>query len=287
MSDHITISGLLKITRIWNLFIIVIAQYFTAVFLAHGTIPMESVLKSEKLLILALSTCLIAAAGYIINDYYDVKIDMINKPDRVVVGKTMKRRVAMFIHTAFSLTGIMLGFLLDWKIVIINFFSALLLWMYSNQLKRMPLVGNISVALLTGLSIYMVHFIFPAGHVLVIAYALFAFCFTLIREIIKDMEDLKGDATYGCRTLPVIFGIRKTKAVIYLLSAAFLITLFTLTYSYGQRELNYLSIGLVLPLSMLAFLLRRADTIQEFYRLSQYCKLVMLLGIFSMILFYT
>ena len=181
MPSKITFSGLLKITRVWNLLIIAIAQYFTALYLAHGALSASEVLLSKKLFILVLSTSLIAAAGYIINDYYDVKIDLINKPDRVVVGKSMKRRVAMFIHIAFSGIGVLLGALLDWKIVLVNLFSVGLLWLYSNQLKRMPLVGNLSVALLTALSIYVVHFIFPSGPILVIAYALFAFSFTLIR----------------------------------------------------------------------------------------------------------
>ena len=285
MSEHLTFPGLLKITRVWNLLIIVLAQYFTALFLANGGLEFMEVLLSEKLFILALSTCLIAAAGYIINDYYDVKIDLINKPDRVVVGKSMKRRVAMAIHTAFSIGGVLLALLIDWKLAVIHFLSAVLLWLYSNQLKRMPLVGNLSVALLTGLSIYVVHFIFQSGHLLVIAYSLFAFCFTMIREIIKDMEDLKGDATYGCRTLPVIFGIRRTKVIIYLLSAAFLVTLFTLTYIYGDKELNWLSIGLIIPLAVLSIRLRSADTIREYYMLSQYCKVIMLVGILSMIIF--
>ena len=286
MPSKITFPGLLKITRVWNLLIIVIAQYFTVLFLAHGGLSASEILMSEKLFLLALSTCLIAAAGYIINDYYDVKIDLINKPDRVVVGKSMKRRVAMFMHIAFSGIGVLLGVLLDWKIVVVNLFSVLLLWLYSNQLKRMPLVGNLSVALLTGLSIYVVHFIFPSGHILVIAYAIFAFSFTLIREIIKDMEDLKGDATYGCKTLPVLLGIRKTKVVVYLLSVIFLITMFILTYMFADSQLNLLTIGLILPLAILFGLLRNADTIKEYYQLSQFCKLIMLVGIFSMMIFY-
>jgi 4-hydroxybenzoate polyprenyltransferase len=235
--------------------------------------------------LLSLSTALIAAGGYVINDYYDVKIDLINKPGRVVVGKYMKRRVAMFIHIFLSLAGVFLGFIVSWKLAVINFLSAGLLWLYSNQLKRMPVVGNLSVALLTGLSIYIVHLIFPDGHAMVIAYALFAFCFTLIREIIKDMEDLKGDSTFGCKTLPVVVGIRKTKWFIYGLSILFVITLVALSFIFVGKELAIFSGGLLIPLAWLMHHLSRADTVASFHRLSNYCKVIMLIGILSMILF--
>ncbi len=279
------LAGLLKVTRIWNLLIIVLAQYCTALFLAHGSLSNEEIFFSPTLFLLSLSSVLIAAAGYIINDYYDVKIDLINKPQRVVIGKELRRRVAMFFHVIFSFAGILTGFFLSWKIGIVNVFSVGLLWLYSNQLKRLPFIGNFSVALLTALSIYIVHFIFPASHTLVIAYAAFAFSFTMIREIIKDMEDVKGDTAFGCRTMPVIWGIRRTKYVIYGLSLLFVITLGLMSYNYIGSHLAVLSAGLILPLAFLWYRLNKADTVREFGFLSSYCKYVMLFGILSMAFF--
>ncbi len=279
------LEGLLKITRIWNLLIIALAQYFATLFLASGGKSFEELFFSPRLFLLTSASVLIAAAGYIINDYYDVKIDLINKPRRVVIGKALRRRVAMFFHILFSMSGIFIGFLLSWKVGLINTFSAGLLWLYSNQLKRLPFVGNFSVALLTGLSIYVVHFLFPAGHTMLLAYAAFAFSFTMIREIIKDMEDVRGDTAFGCRTLPVIWGIRRTKWVIYGLSVLFVLTLCLLAWLYVGTDLALFSMGLVVPLAYLAFRLSRADTVKEFGFLSKYCKYVMLAGILSMMLF--
>ena len=151
-----------------------------------------------------------AAAGYIINDYYDVKIDYINKPERVIVGTVLKRRVVLFWHTFLNFSAIIIGSFLDWKIGAIHFASAFMLWLYSNQLKRLPLIGNFIVALLTGLSISIITLYFGQNPILVHTYALFAFSISLIREIVKDMEDWKGDADFGCKTLPIILGVRKT-----------------------------------------------------------------------------
>src|SRR6478735_11600689 len=181
-SRQFTFFGFLKLTRFWNLLIIAMAQYFAVDFFID-----KSKIWDVKLFILSLSTVIIAAAGYIINDYYDIKIDLINKPERVVIGKSVTRRFAILFHTILSASGVGFGFLLSWKVGVINFFCATLLWWYSNSLKRQPFVGNFSVAFLTGLSIYIVNILYEMHNVEVIIYSLFAFFMTLIRELIKDM----------------------------------------------------------------------------------------------------
>lgn len=279
---NFSLKGFILVTRFWNLLIIVLAQYCTAIFLARPEIDYLVTLRNQHFALLCLSSVLIAAAGYIINDYYDVKIDLINKPKRVIVGRILKRRVAMVLHTILNLTGIGIGFMLSWKIGVINFISALVLWLYSNQLKRIALVGNFTVAALTALSIYIVNVFYEINNYMVIAYALFAFSFTLIREIIKDMEDVKGDTTFGCKTLPVVYGLRKTKNILYLLSLLSLFSLITLSYIFIGPEMAAFSVLLVVPLGVLVFLLSKADTIYHFNQLSNICKYIMLLGILSM-----
>jgi len=273
-----TFGALIRLTRFWNLVIIGLAQYFTALLLISRT-----TLYDEKLLLLSISTVLLAAAGYIINDYYDVKIDLINKPDRVVIGKSIARRFAILFHTALSFLGIGLGFLINWKMGVINFLSAFLLWFYSNYLKRLPFVGNFTVALLTGLAIELVNFLYDVNNQLVTIYALFAFFMTLIREIIKDMEDLKGDNSFGCKTLPIIWGIRKTKLLVYFLVTIFILAVVGLNRLYVGLSMSYFLIFLFLPMGLFLVRLKRADTIKDFNLLSQLCKVIIILGILTMI----
>lgn len=278
---NFSISGFIQLTRFWNLLIIALAQYFTAYFLLSNS----SLVFSKEMALLSFSTIIIAAAGYIINDYYDVKIDLINKPKRVVVGRILKRRVAMIAHTVLNFVGIGIGLHLSWKLGALNFLCAFVLWLYSNQLKRIAFLGNLSVALLTGLSILIIGLFFEPDNILIMAYSLFAFAFTLIREIIKDIEDLKGDSTFGCKTLPVVYGVRKTKNIIYILSYLFLIGLCTLAYVIVGLAMTYLCLGLIIPIGYLTFKLYRADKISEYNFLSNYCKFVMLFGICTMIFF--
>lgn len=271
------VNSFLRLTRVWNLLILALAQYFTAVFLVG-----PETLKDLNLFLLSLSTVMIAAAGYIINDYYDVKIDFINKPERVVIGKSITRRYALMFHTLLSFMGIIIGFILSWWIAAVNVFSVFLLWLYSNNLKRLPFIGNFAVALLTGLSILVVDILYPPHHSLIWIYAIFSFFMTLVREIVKDMEDLKGDNTFGCKTLPIVWGIRKTKLLIYLILLIFLTSVVLLNYYYSRLPLSYFSFFLFLPVAFLVLWLLRADMKREFGWLSTFCKIILVLGVISM-----
>lgn len=274
------ILPLLQITRFRNLLIIAVAQYFTVFFLVDKQLVFD-----WHLVALSASTILLAAAGYIINDYYDVKIDLINKPERVVVGRGVSRRYAILLHSLLSATGILLGLILNWKIGAVNFFSVFMLWWYSNMLKRLPFVGNFVVAFLTAGSIAIPWLLYPfAGKTNILIYTLFAFFTTLVREIIKDMEDLKGDNTFGCKTLPIVWGLRKTKNLIYFLTILFVISVFLIDALVEPLPMSYFSIFLFAPVAWLMIRLMRADTKKDFYKLSQLCKLIMVLGIFSMAL---
>lgn len=271
------IVSFLRLTRVWNLLILALAQYFTAIMIIDTANVFDL-----RFFLLVVSTVSIAAAGYIINDYYDIKIDLINKPDRVIIGKGITRRYAILYHTLLSLFGVAVGTYLNWKIGLLNFGAAFLLWWYSNNLKRQPLVGNMVVSLLTALAIVIVDALYKTGDPLIFIYGAFAFFITLIREIIKDMEDLKGDDTFGCKTLPIIWGMRKTKSFIYGVLLAFSITVVLLDVFIVDLPEYYFLACLFTPLLILFYMLVRADTKKDYTKLSTFCKLILLLGVLSM-----
>lgn len=280
MNSRVTIIGsMARLTRVWNLVILVFAQYVTAWFLIKA-----DVFSDIRLFLLSLSTALIAGAGYVINDYYDMKIDYVNNPGRVVIGKTVHRRFAILLHGFLSAAGIAIAVLLSWWIVLINIFSVSLLWFYSNLLKRLPFVGNLAVSLLSGLSIAIIDVLYRTGNLYVIIYAVFAFFITLVREIIKDMEDLKGDNTYGCKTIPIIWGIRKTKILVYGILTVFVGIVVFINLIYVKLPLIYFLMFLFVPIAWLVAQLIRADTTRDYRWLSSFCKVILLLGILSMAL---
>ena len=131
------------------------------------------IIKDWRLFLLSLSTVLVAAGGYVINDYYDIKIDLVNKPEKVVVGKIVTRRIAMFLHTTLSFTGIAVGAFISLYLGAINFVSAFLLWWYSNYLKRLPFLGNLVIGFLSGLAIMLVAILYPEGTRQIAIYSFF------------------------------------------------------------------------------------------------------------------
>lgn len=260
------------------------AQLMTAYFLV-GTTPIGlPVMQDFRLYLLMLSTVIIAAAGYIINDYYDVKIDYINKPNEVVVGKEMRRRVVMLLHTFLNFTGIGLALWVSPRVGLIHFVAAFLLWWYSNSLKRLPFVGNLTVGLLTGLAIWIVGFYYQQSRLLVLTYALFAFFINLIREIVKDIEDREGDRKHGCKTLPIVFGFRTTKKIIFLIATLFVASILIVTFKINNPMLYYYFGGLGFLFGLFMYKIYHADRKRHFSQLSILSKLLMLAGVMSMAL---
>ncbi len=282
MDRSISIRGLFRISRPINLLMVAFAQLMTAYFLVETTQVGLPVLQDYRLYLLVLSTVMITAAGYMINDYYDVKIDYVNRPHEVVVGKSIKRRMVIFLHTILNFTAIGLGYLVSPRIALINFFAAFLLWLYSNRLKRGPFIGNLTVAFLTALAIYLVAYHYQKSELLVMTYAIFAFFLNLIREIIKDIEDRPGDRKHGCRTLPIVIGFRKTKQVIFMIAIGFVFAILIVTFKINNSIL-FIYFG-ILGLAFLWFMWKiyQADRKDHFTQLSAIAKVLMLVGTLSM-----
>lgn len=262
----------LRLVRLPNLLIVVLTQYLVRLCLVGPKADWLSHLLDFRFFLLCVSTVCIAAAGYIINDYYDIKIDTINRPRRVVIGRVLSRRQAIFTHTALNATGIGLSAYVGLRLGMVHFMAGFLLWLYSNQLKRLPFAGNFAVALLTAATLWVVAVYNPQNHLLVAAYSVFAFFITLIREIVKDMEDVRGDATFGCQTLPIVWGIRRTKVLLYGLVALFMGVLFAVAYFMPNRLLWYFTLFVLPPMGWFVWRLSRADTRHDFGHLSRFCK---------------
>ena len=282
MQRKLSVRGLFRISRPINLLLLAFTQFMTAYFLIGFTKEGIPVLQDFQLYLLVFSTVIITAAGYMINDYYDVKIDYINRPQEVVVGKGIKRRVVITLHTLFNLIAVGVGWLISPKIAMINFMVAFLLWIYSNQLKREPFIGNLTIAFLTGFSVYLVAFYYQKNELLVLTYSIFAFFLNLIREIIKDIEDRQGDRLHGCRTLPIVIGFRKTKEVIFVLAICFVSSILTVTFQINNPNLFYYFGGLGLVFGWFMWKVYQADRKKQFGQLSAWAKWIMLVGTLSM-----
>jgi 4-hydroxybenzoate polyprenyltransferase len=277
------VAGSVRLVRMTNLVILALTQYFTRILLIGPRHEWKQIIADPKMFVLSLSTVCIAAAGYIINDYFDIKIDIVNKPERVVVGRYLKRRWAMGAHQILNVFGALLGLIVSPWIFLVNVFSITLLWFYSERFKRQAFIGNFIVSLLTGLSLLILTIQFPENRHLVFIYAVFSFFISLIREIVKDMEDIKGDAAHGCRTLPIVWGIPRTRTFLYAVIFLFVFTLFLMAKVLDNPVLIWLFLLLLAPIAYIIFKLSSSDTKKEFKEISNLCKIIMLLGLLTML----
>jgi 4-hydroxybenzoate polyprenyltransferase len=285
-------TALPTLVRWPNLLIMLLCMALVRAGLLLPEQPLHESLLDWRFGALVLAALLVAAAGYIINDYYDVKIDAINRPDRLVVGRVVNRRKAMLAHMLLSGAGVLLAGWLHPVLGLVTLGTALLLWGYSARFKRVALVGNLSIATLTAALVLLPELQLQlARHdsrSVVWPYALAAFLLTVVREIVKDVEDMRGDAQHGCRTLPLVWGVARTKWV----AGFFLTCLALLTLgATGQLFLSghwplgtWLTLLVLLPMAQLARLLIRADRRRHFRHLSTLCKGIMLAGVLSMAL---
>jgi len=254
-----------------------------------------------------LSTLFIASAGYIINDYFDVKTDKINRPDTVVIDVTIKRRLAMILHIIFNIIGLLLGFYLalkahNLKLILIQIISIVLLWFYSTHLKKQLLIGNIVVALLTSTIpllalVYEYNLLGEMDSItmmfigsfckklayIVLGYSVFSFLTSLTREIIKDMEDYEGDKQTGCKTMPISWGMITSKVVVFFLIIITIGLLLLSCFKFYKDEqfvFVYYVLGLIiLPLIILMVQNLKGKISRDFKTASLVLKFVMLTGI--------
>lgn len=277
------IWGFLRLVRYKNLIIVALTQLMVRLWLIGPKNEWSTILTDPDLYLIILSTLLIAAAGYIINDYFDIKIDIVNKPQRVIIGRYLKRRMAIGTHQLLNILGVLCGLLVSYKVALVNIFSVSLLWLYSERYKRQMLIGNVVVSLLTSLALIILSVHYQENRNLVFIYSVFAFFISLIREIVKDIEDIRGDSAHGCRTLPIVLGIRGTKQVLYGLILVFGVILLVWGQYLNNPFLAWAFGLLIVPLGYLTYKLRMAHKRADFKAISSLCKIIMLLGLLTMV----
>lgn len=276
------LPGFFKASRIPSLAIICVTQVLSALFLIDDYPEKYSMIQSLNFNLLISSTLMVAAGGFIINDYYDQKIDMINRPKKVIVGTKFRRRLAMLSHLILSFTGIAIGFLVDVKIGAIHIFSTGGLWFYSNHLRRLPIIGNLTISFLTSLTILIVAVFFQRHEPLIYIYSLFAFLTVFIREIIKDIEDVKGEAAAGCQTIPVVWGIRGAKVFIYLILAGGGFFLVSFLIAIDSQLVRYYFLFLIPVFGWFIYKLALSDRQKHYIQLRSITNLIILSGLVSM-----
>ncbi len=295
----------LNLIRYKNLLMIAIVQLLIkyALFEPFGV---DITLNWFGFALLILSTLCIAAAGNIINDIYDIETDTVNRPNKVIVGKHISEKTANTLFIVFNVIGVGIGFYLSHLVGRSGFFAlfviiSALLYIYSSHLKQMIVVGNIVVSIIVALSIIIVGLfellpvITPQNQDtqltffrILLDYAAFSFLINLIREMVKDIEDIDGDYKAGMNTLPIAIGRERASKITFILSIIPIaaVAYYMITYLYKQQiAIGYFLIFIIAPLIYVAIKLFSAETKQHYHHISTILKLVMFFGMLSLILY--
>lgn len=308
-----TISRLLRLP---NLVILALSMYFVRYCIFYPIFDLRGVelqMGNLNFALLVLSTLLLAAGGYVINDYFDLDIDEVNRPEKVVLEKHISLKKANKLYYTLTIIGCLMGIYVAFmvgslKLGFIHLVCATVLYYYSLKYKRIAFAGNITVALLAALSILIVWLFeffamkqnplifgeivsyFSTINILVVGYALFALLLNLIREMVKDIEDIEGDRSFQCRTLPIVFGTKNMHRVIMILSG--ITALFIAFSSYKLFLWDYHAAGWYFAIVMgglwiyyLTFL-AKAKSKKDYHFLSTLLKINIVAGILSMQLLY-
>jgi 4-hydroxybenzoate polyprenyltransferase len=295
----------LKLVRWKNLLLIALVQLLIK-YALFPSFQATTALNDFQFTLLLLATLFIAVAGNIINDIYDVETDLVNKPNRIIVDKHISEKAAFNLFIIFNIIGVGLGFYLANDINRSGFatlfvITSALLYVYSTYLKYLILIGNIVISILIVLSILIVGFfdlipnLSPSNkdvHIgifqILLVYSAFAFVLNLIREVVKDIEDINGDYKAEMKTLPIVIGRERTTIIAFALS---LLPIFGIIYiivdSLYKYELvmAYLLLFVVAPTIYTSIKLYAAEKEKDYYHISQLLKLIMLSGVLSLLMY--
>lgn len=298
----VKIIDLLNLIRYKNLLIVALTQYLIRYSLIIPFLD-YSILNNFDFFLLVISTLFIASAGNIINDYYDIKVDKLNRRN-IIIGESVERGTSRILYVSLNLVGVIIGFYLSfkinfWSLGFINVFAVISLFLYSIYFKQRYLFGNLLISFLSSLVLLIIAFyeLLPKQSYnnnsllvfqIIFVYSLFAFITSFIREIIKDLEDLEGDKAMNYTTFAIINGVKKTKNILIIASLFILIGISYVLYiqiSFNIYCFLYVLLFIEIPIIYFMLRLKKSQTKIEFNFLSKLIKLIMLFGIMSMLVF--
>ncbi|MEQ3661133.1 MAG: geranylgeranylglycerol-phosphate geranylgeranyltransferase [Flavobacterium sp.] len=278
------IFSLFSVVRGYNVWVVALAQYLSAIFILATNKRALDVLLDVKLFLIVMASSLTIASGYIINNFYDSKKDLINRPRKAMLDRLISQSTKLKVYFSINLFVVFLASFISWRAVL--FFSAyiFIIWYYSHKLKKFPFIGNLVAALLAVLPFFGVLMYYKNFYSVIFAHATFLYLLILIREFVKDLENIEGDLVANYKTIPVLFGEEAAKYTITFLTLLSVVPVYFLidVFDVGYMDIYFYISYLVLVLFLLK--LWKSKTKQEFVRLHFLIKLVIVAGVFCIVL---
>ena len=277
------ILGAFYVVRIHNIFLLLLAQYLTSIFILSGSESWKIIFDKNLFLVILCSTiCIIS--GFIINDYYDTKKDSINTPIKFKLGESVNDRTKLFLYFFLNLLVVLVSSLISVRAIVFFSIYIFFIWFYSHKLRKLVFLGNLFYSILTITPFFAILLYFKKIEFIIIAYALFLFFILLLKDIVKDMKNIKGDFSANYKTIPVVFGESFAKTLVSLLSVIniFLILNLFLNFNSGFMYFYYFLALAVMVYFM--FKLYHSKSTAQYLFLHNLLRFLITAGVFSIVL---
>ena len=277
------IFSLLSVVRGYNILVLVFAQYLASIFIFSSEDDVAKVILDVDLLFIVLASVCVIASGYIINNFYDAKVDRINRPLKTGIDNYIKQETKLSLYFTLNFFGFVFGFLVSWKAALFFAVYIFAIWFYSHKLKKLPLMGLISATILTILPFFAIFVHYKNFSKIIFVHAIFLFLVIMVRELIKDLENIKGAIANNYKTFTVAYGEKKTKQLCLLL---LFLTLFPIVVLFSFPELSYMKYYFYVALFTLLFIgfyLWKSNERNQYRFLHNLLKLLLLLGVLCLV----
>lgn len=276
--------SMFSVIRGYNILIIVIAQYVTSVFILAHNKPVREVVFDVNLLMLVLASVATIAAGYIINNFYDYEKDLINRPQKSMLDRLVSQNTKLSLYFVLNFIAAIMASYVSFRAVIFFSIYIFAIWFYSHKLKKLPIIGNLISAILSITPFFAVFIYYKNFETVIFVHAFFLFLIISMRELTKDLENIKGDLALNYRTIPIVYGEKVSKMMLTTLVVLSMIPIYLLLFHFQVGRMNYFFYLSVIILTIFLILLWRANSKLHYLLLHNALKFIIVAGVFSIIL---
>jgi 4-hydroxybenzoate polyprenyltransferase len=283
---HIALKvfSLFSVVRGYNILVVGIAQYLASVYIFAHDIELKSVLFDINLLMLVLASSATIAAGYIINNFYDSAKDLINKPNKTMLDRLVSQNTKLSFYFSLNFLSVIFASYVSFRAVIFFALYIFAIWFYSHKLKKQPITGNFVSAVLTVTPFFAIFIYYKNFEAVIFMHALFLFLLVSMRELTKDLENIKGDLALNYRTVPVVYGEKLSKRMLTIVTIITIISAFILIFYYKIGHMYYFFYLSVMLLLIYLLLLWKSNTKIQYLLLHNILKFIIVAGVFSILL---
>ena len=276
--------SLFSIVRGYNILIIIIAQYLTSIYILAPQLSIKEILFDFNLFMIVLASATAIASGYIINNFYDSEKDLINRPNKSILDRLVGRRTKLNFYFILNFLSLVSALFVSYKAALFFFLFIFGIWFYSHKLKKYPFIGNLVAATLAVIPLFAVFIYYKNFDLVIFVHATFLFIIISMRELVKDLENLKGDLLQKYHTIPVIYGSLVSKKLLTFLSILALVPTYLLIVKFDIGAMDFYFLGSIIALLIFVILLWKSNKKLHYLVLHNILKFIVVIGVFCIFL---